>query len=48
NRGLIAEAYEYDEEEVSSDDNEMVAVKVLMALAEENDVVNKEGDRNGE
>ncbi|GKE12088.1 hypothetical protein Tco_1415639 [Tanacetum coccineum] len=48
NKGLIAEAYEYDEKEVSSDDNEMVEVKVLMALAEENDVVNKEGARNGE
>nr|GEV48077.1 retrovirus-related Pol polyprotein from transposon TNT 1-94 [Tanacetum cinerariifolium] len=37
-----------DEEEVSSDDNEMVEVKVLMALAEDNDVVGKEGARNGE
>ncbi|GJR99609.1 hypothetical protein Tco_0316118 [Tanacetum coccineum] len=37
-----------DEEEVSSNDNEMVEVKVLMALAEENDVVSKEGVRNGE
>ncbi|GKB87126.1 hypothetical protein Tco_0959398 [Tanacetum coccineum] len=34
NKGLIAEAYEWDEEEVSSDDNEMVEVKILMALAE--------------
>ncbi|GJR21500.1 retrovirus-related pol polyprotein from transposon TNT 1-94 [Tanacetum coccineum] len=33
---------------LSSDDNEMVEVKVLMALAEENDAVNKEGSRNGE
>ncbi|GKD07227.1 retrovirus-related pol polyprotein from transposon TNT 1-94 [Tanacetum coccineum] len=48
NEGLIAEAYEWDEEEVSSNDNEMVEVKVLMALAEENDVVNKEGAINGE
>ncbi|GKE53000.1 hypothetical protein Tco_1488156 [Tanacetum coccineum] len=48
NKGLIAEAYEWDEEEVSSDDNEMVEVKVLMALAEENDAVSKEGARNGE
>nr|GFC28119.1 hypothetical protein [Tanacetum cinerariifolium] len=40
-------AYERDEEEVSSDDNEMVEVKVLMALAEENDVVSKKGARNG-
>nr|GEU36799.1 uncharacterized mitochondrial protein AtMg00810-like [Tanacetum cinerariifolium] len=48
NKGLIAEAYEWDEEEVSSDDNEMVQVKVLMALAEENDVVSKEGAKNDE
>ncbi|GJW47892.1 retrovirus-related pol polyprotein from transposon TNT 1-94 [Tanacetum coccineum] len=41
NKGLIAEAYEWDEEEVSSNDNEMVEVKVLMALAEENDAVSK-------
>ncbi|GJZ16119.1 retrovirus-related pol polyprotein from transposon TNT 1-94 [Tanacetum coccineum] len=34
--------------EVSSDDNEMVEVKVLMALPEDNDVVSKEGARNGE
>ncbi|GJZ91176.1 hypothetical protein Tco_0663103 [Tanacetum coccineum] len=42
------EAYEWDEEEVSSDDNGMVEVKVLMALAEDNDAVSKEGARNGE
>ncbi|GJR89737.1 hypothetical protein Tco_0213748 [Tanacetum coccineum] len=35
-----------DEEEVSSDDNEMMEVKVLMVLVEENDVVSKEGARN--
>ncbi|GKD05343.1 retrovirus-related pol polyprotein from transposon TNT 1-94 [Tanacetum coccineum] len=34
--------------EVSSDDNEIVEVKVLMTLAEENDVVSKESSRNGE
>ncbi|GJZ62867.1 hypothetical protein Tco_0619288 [Tanacetum coccineum] len=48
NKGLIVEAYEWDEEEVSSDDNEMVEVKVLMALAKDNDAVSKEGARNGE
>nr|GEV61133.1 retrovirus-related Pol polyprotein from transposon TNT 1-94 [Tanacetum cinerariifolium] len=37
-----------DKEEVSSDDNEMVKVKVLKALAEENDAVKKEGARNDE
>ncbi|GKB84100.1 hypothetical protein Tco_0956372 [Tanacetum coccineum] len=40
--------YEWDEEEVSSDDNEMVEVKVLMAPAEENDAVSKEGAKNDE
>ncbi|GKB69602.1 retrovirus-related pol polyprotein from transposon TNT 1-94, partial [Tanacetum coccineum] len=39
--------YNKDEEEMSSDDNEMVEVKVLMALAKDNDVVSKEGARNG-
>ncbi|GJZ85724.1 hypothetical protein Tco_0651063 [Tanacetum coccineum] len=48
NKGLIAEAYEWDEEEVSSNDNEMVEVKVLMALAEENDANSKKGAKNGE
>ncbi|GJT78994.1 hypothetical protein Tco_1045719 [Tanacetum coccineum] len=48
NKGLIAEAYEWDEEEVPSDDNEMVEVKVLMPLAEENDAVSKESATNGE
>ncbi|GJT42852.1 retrovirus-related pol polyprotein from transposon TNT 1-94 [Tanacetum coccineum] len=50
-RALLAKSkrfFKKDEEEVSSDDNEMVEVKVLMALAEENDVVSKEGARNGE
>ncbi|GJV52865.1 hypothetical protein Tco_1448606 [Tanacetum coccineum] len=37
--------FKKDEEEVSSDDNEMVEVKVLMALAEENNAVSKEGAR---
>ncbi|GKE22116.1 hypothetical protein Tco_1433628, partial [Tanacetum coccineum] len=39
-RALLAKFkrfFKKDEEEVSSDDNEMVEVKVLMALAEEND-----------
>ncbi|GJV88287.1 retrovirus-related pol polyprotein from transposon TNT 1-94 [Tanacetum coccineum] len=48
NKGLIAEAYEWDEKKVSLDDIEMVEVKVFMALAEENDVVSKESARNGE
>ncbi|GJR13975.1 retrovirus-related pol polyprotein from transposon TNT 1-94 [Tanacetum coccineum] len=48
NKGLVAEAYEWDEEELSLDENEMVDVKVLMALIDENDVVSKEDARNGE
>nr|GFA89099.1 hypothetical protein [Tanacetum cinerariifolium] len=39
NKGLIVEAYKWDEEEVSSDVNEIVEVKVLMALVEENDII---------
>ncbi|GKD12577.1 retrovirus-related pol polyprotein from transposon TNT 1-94 [Tanacetum coccineum] len=35
NKGLIIKAYEWDKEEVSSDDNEIVEVKVLMELAKE-------------
>ncbi|GKA83244.1 retrovirus-related pol polyprotein from transposon TNT 1-94 [Tanacetum coccineum] len=46
NKGLIAKAYEWDEEEVSSNDNQMVEVKVLMALAEEDDAISKEGAIN--
>nr|GEZ49144.1 hypothetical protein [Tanacetum cinerariifolium] len=42
NKGLVVESYELDEEDVSSDDNEMTKVKVLMALADvENVVVGK-------
>ncbi|GJZ75481.1 hypothetical protein Tco_0639946 [Tanacetum coccineum] len=48
NKCLIPEAYEWDEEKVSSDDNEMVEVKVLMALTEENNAVSKEGAINDE
>ncbi|GJS96158.1 retrovirus-related pol polyprotein from transposon TNT 1-94 [Tanacetum coccineum] len=46
-RALLAKCKRFFKK-VSSDDNEMVEVKVLMALAEENDVVSKEGARNGE
>ncbi|GKD37843.1 hypothetical protein Tco_1258050 [Tanacetum coccineum] len=46
NNGLVAESYEWD---VSSDDNEVVEVKVLMALAnDENAAVGKDSARNGE
>ncbi|GJX50243.1 hypothetical protein Tco_0277088 [Tanacetum coccineum] len=49
NKGLVAEAYEWDEEDVSSDENDMTKVKVLMALVDdENVVVGKENARNGE
>ncbi|GJZ23789.1 retrovirus-related pol polyprotein from transposon TNT 1-94 [Tanacetum coccineum] len=46
-RALLAKSKRFFKK-VSSDDNEMVEVKVLMALAKENDVVSKEGARNGE
>ncbi|GKD14711.1 hypothetical protein Tco_1199118 [Tanacetum coccineum] len=49
NKGLIVEKYEWDEEEVSLDDNEVIEVKALMALTDEKRVsVGKESARNGE
>nr|GEV65544.1 hypothetical protein [Tanacetum cinerariifolium] len=39
----VPHEYEWDEEEMSSDDNEMVKVKVLMALVEDNDTFSKKG-----
>ncbi|GKE09497.1 hypothetical protein Tco_1413048 [Tanacetum coccineum] len=49
NKGLVDEAYEWDEKDVSSDDNDMTEVKVLMALADdENVVVSIESARNVE
>ncbi|GJS64366.1 RNA-directed DNA polymerase, eukaryota, reverse transcriptase zinc-binding domain protein [Tanacetum coccineum] len=48
-KGLVVEAYEWDKEYVSSDNNEMVEVKVLMALVDDGKVVvGKESARNGE
>ncbi|GJV27325.1 retrovirus-related pol polyprotein from transposon TNT 1-94 [Tanacetum coccineum] len=35
NKGLIAESYDWDEEEVSSNKNDVTIVKALMALADE-------------
>ncbi|GKC42489.1 retrovirus-related pol polyprotein from transposon TNT 1-94 [Tanacetum coccineum] len=49
NKGLIVETYDWDEEEVPSDDNEVTAVKALMALTDEERVfVGKESANNGE
>nr|GEZ48071.1 retrovirus-related Pol polyprotein from transposon TNT 1-94 [Tanacetum cinerariifolium] len=49
NKGLIALSYDWDEKEVSSDENEVTEVKALMALADEERVfVGKESVRNGE
>ncbi|GJU43067.1 hypothetical protein Tco_1200333 [Tanacetum coccineum] len=46
-KGLVAEAYEWDEEDMSSYDNEMTEVKVLMALADDKNVaVGKESAKN--
>ncbi|GKD89190.1 hypothetical protein Tco_1364697, partial [Tanacetum coccineum] len=48
NKGLIAESYDLDEEEVSSDDEE-TEIKALMALTDEERIsVGKESARNGE
>ncbi|GKE71560.1 retrovirus-related pol polyprotein from transposon TNT 1-94, partial [Tanacetum coccineum] len=49
NKGLVAESYKWDEEDVLLDNNEMNEVKVLMALADdENVTVGKESARNEE
>ncbi|GJQ97458.1 retrovirus-related pol polyprotein from transposon TNT 1-94 [Tanacetum coccineum] len=48
-KGLIAKTYDWYEEEVSSDDNEVTEVKALMALTDEENVfVGKESANNGE
>ncbi|GJX07917.1 hypothetical protein Tco_0195849 [Tanacetum coccineum] len=49
-RALLAKSKRFfkKDEEVSSDNNEMVEVKVLMALAKENGAVSKESAKNGE
>ncbi|GKA78243.1 retrovirus-related pol polyprotein from transposon TNT 1-94 [Tanacetum coccineum] len=47
NKGLVAETFDWDEEEVS-DDEEVTQVKVLMALADDELVVGKNYARNGE
>ncbi|GKD25936.1 retrovirus-related pol polyprotein from transposon TNT 1-94, partial [Tanacetum coccineum] len=49
NKCLIAEKYDWDEEEVSSDDNEVTKVKAFMALTDKERVfVGKESANNGE
>ncbi|GKE47517.1 retrovirus-related pol polyprotein from transposon TNT 1-94, partial [Tanacetum coccineum] len=49
NKALIAELYDWDEEEVSSNDNDVTEVKALMDLADEERVfVGKESVGNGE
>ncbi|GJS24704.1 hypothetical protein Tco_0453336 [Tanacetum coccineum] len=49
NKSIIAETYEWDEEEVSSDENEEIEVKALMELAHEERVsVGKESANNVE
>nr|GEX31156.1 hypothetical protein [Tanacetum cinerariifolium] len=48
NKGLIAKTYDWDEEEVSSDDNEVTEVKALMVLTDEERVfVGRESANNG-
>nr|GEW55418.1 hypothetical protein [Tanacetum cinerariifolium] len=47
NKGLIVETYDWDDEEVSSDENEVTKVKALMALNDEERVsVGKESATN--
>nr|GEZ66606.1 hypothetical protein [Tanacetum cinerariifolium] len=49
NKGLITESYDWDEEEVSYDDNEVTKVKALMAFTDEKRVsIGNESARNGE
>ncbi|GJR06740.1 hypothetical protein Tco_0529724 [Tanacetum coccineum] len=49
NNGLIAETYDWDDEEVSSNENEVMEIKALMALTDEERVsVGKESARNGD
>ncbi|GJV01034.1 hypothetical protein Tco_1330304 [Tanacetum coccineum] len=40
-KGLVAEVYKWDEEEVSSDDNEIHEVKALMAFTDDNNALTK-------
>ncbi|GJT30815.1 hypothetical protein Tco_0911090 [Tanacetum coccineum] len=47
NKGLFAETFDWDEEEVS-DEEEVTQVKVLMALADDELIVGKSHARNGE
>ncbi|GJV11793.1 retrovirus-related pol polyprotein from transposon TNT 1-94 [Tanacetum coccineum] len=47
NKGLIAESFDWDEEEFS-DNEELTQVKVLMALADDELTVGKKHTRNGE
>ncbi|GKB74321.1 hypothetical protein Tco_0935733 [Tanacetum coccineum] len=47
NKGLVAETFDWDEEEVS-DDEEVTQVKVLMALADDELTVGKNHALNGE
>ncbi|GJT57960.1 hypothetical protein Tco_0993014 [Tanacetum coccineum] len=47
NKGLVAETFDWDKEEVS-DDEEVTQVKVLMALVDDELTVGKDHARNGE
>ncbi|GJX90825.1 hypothetical protein Tco_0344151 [Tanacetum coccineum] len=47
NKGLVAKTFDWDEKEVS-DDEEMTQVKVLMALADDELAIEKNHARNGE
>nr|GEV42627.1 copia protein [Tanacetum cinerariifolium] len=46
NKGLVAETFDWDEEEIS-DDEEVIEVKVLMALADDELTIEKNHAKNG-
>ncbi|GJW94281.1 hypothetical protein Tco_0173953 [Tanacetum coccineum] len=49
NKGIVAETFDYDKEKVSSDDEKMVQVKVLMTLVKEEQLtIGKNHARNDE
>ncbi|GJW24541.1 hypothetical protein Tco_0038352 [Tanacetum coccineum] len=48
NKGIVAETFDWDKEEVSDVDEDVTQVKVLMALADDELSVGKNHARNGE
>ncbi|GJZ53018.1 hypothetical protein Tco_0607903 [Tanacetum coccineum] len=48
NKGLVSETYDLDKEEVNSDDEQMVEVKVLMAFADEEQLIVSKNHANND